>query len=63
MELLILLIVLMVLFGGGGLTYSRWGTGGPAWGGTILWILFVVVIVALVLNLLGVLTYPSVVVR
>lgn len=53
MSLLVLLIVLLLLFGGGGLTYGRWGGTGPAWGGNVLYLLAVIVIVVLVLSLVA----------
>ncbi len=58
MTILIVLLLLLLLFAGGGATYRNWGGNGPEWGGNVLWVLAVLVLVAVVLNLLGVLTYP-----
>lgn len=56
MSLLVLLIVLIVLFGGGGLSYGRWRGTGPAWGGNVLFLLALVLLVFLVLRMVG--THP-----
>lgn len=59
MDMLIVLIVLLLLFGGGGLTYRSWGSGNPDWVRSLIWVLFALVVIAIVLNLLGVLAYPG----
>lgn len=51
MTLLALLVVLLLLFGGGGATYPGWSATGPAWGGTVLWLLALLALVLTVTRL------------
>lgn len=48
MTLLLVILILLLLFGGG--TYSRWGTTGPAWGGTVLYLVAVIMLVVLLVS-------------
>jgi hypothetical protein len=53
-SLLVLLIILLRLFGGGGFYIGRPGYVGPGAGyGSVLWVLVVVVVVFILLNTLG----------
>lgn len=50
MSVILLLVVLFLLFGLGGGTYSRWGAAGPAWGGNVLYVIAVIFLILLVLG-------------
>jgi hypothetical protein len=54
-DLLIIIVILLLLFGGGGYYWTaRPDYAGPAFGGSLLGFLILIVVVALVLRLLGV---------
>jgi Na+-driven multidrug efflux pump len=50
MSLLVLLLILVLVFGVGGGTYSRWGAAGPAWGGTVMYTVAVIMLVVLLVS-------------
>lgn len=52
MSLIVLLVILLFLFGGGGLTYHRWSGNAPAWGGSILYLLAVIILIIFLVNLI-----------
>lgn len=41
----IVLILLLLLFLGAGGTYSQWGANGPTWGGNVLYLLAIIVLI------------------
>jgi hypothetical protein len=55
--LVVILLLLFLVFGGSGLGYHSWGTGGPAWGGNVLYVLAFIVLVLLILNFVRPLGY------